>query len=349
MSFKDLMKSTGIMTSAINTYLLTTIEENDRRSDIHSPSLISKGCLITMIMNKLDYNAFGRLPNEQTKRIFANGDGVHERLQDWTLKSGLGKFMEVALKHPYCGMYGTTDAILLLERAMEVVVGEYKSMNDSKFNNALKGGALIEHQSQATMYTGMLELRRKHLRKKYKTEEDLMGSIAERMRFYRQNYFDHIKDGKKYTRLQKLQHLLRIAINVDHFLWTISKPIKRYTILYENKNTQAFKEFEYTIDEVEFARFVKLCTDTNDWLNKYDKVDKDNIEYFQIKQGILPKRDPRFTKSCDACKYCNVSDFCYSYIEYEGEKDEKVKKDKKKKSGDKRRSKNPLERVKARK
>jgi hypothetical protein len=324
--FTSLLKDNGILTNAINSYLLQLQEENDRRSDVYSPSLISNGCLIALILDKLGYKRTARVPDVKTKRIFHNGDKTHERLQDYAVKSGIAKFIEVAVKHPTCGMYGTCDLVLYLDRLEEIVLGELKTINTNSFENDLKGGALPNHVSQITMYVGMMELRRQHLRRKYKTEDEFYRSIAERIRFYRNNYFDHIRDGQKYTRQQKLQHLIRLALAVDELLWKTKKPITRFTILYENKNNQEFKEFEYQFDQKKFDEFVQLCEQASEWLDKHYKVNADNVEYLQIKKQILPKRKAEFTKSCKACRNCPFNEFCYTHIEAEDKKREKEKK-----------------------
>jgi hypothetical protein len=345
MAFSDIMKSSGILSSAIDSYLLTEIQEDDRKrgTEIFSPSLISKGCLIALILDKLGYNSFSKIPDPKLKRIFKNGDDVHERLQGLAEKSGILKLSEVAVKHPTTGMYGTSDGLIWLEGRQEVVIAEFKTINDNMYNNALKGGALESHINQATMYTGMMEIRRRQLRKKYKTEDEFYASTADRIRYYKRVYFNHIKSGRKHKRVDKLKHLIRVALKADELLWNCPNPVSRFTILYENKNNQMFKEFEYSIEQSKFDHFVQLCIDTAKWLKDNKHINVDNIEYHQVKSHVLPKRDPNYYKSCDSCKYCNFKDFCYTHVE------EGVNHVKKKKKKEDKRSKNPISRAKARK
>lgn len=297
-----------------------------------------------MILDKLDYNAYSKIPDPVTKRIFMNGDDVHERLQKLSIKSGILKLAEVAVKHPTCGMYGTSDGLALLEGRQEIVIAEYKTINKDKFDKDLKGGAVPSHVNQATMYAGMMEIRRKQLRKKYKTEEEFFASTADRIRYYKREYFNHIVDGRKHKRIDKLRHLIGVALRADYLMWQCPNPIQRFTILYENKNNQQFKEFVYTMEQSKFDEFVQLCVDTAEWLDKHSKVDKDNVEFHQVKSHVLPKRNPEFYKSCDACLYCNHKQFCYDQIELGVKYEEK----KKKKQGRDKKSKNPILRSRAR-
>lgn len=322
MGYADMRKGKkqgGILTNAINSYLLTKIEENDRRNDIYSPSLISGGCLIALILDKIGFDKSRKVIDPQRKRIFENGSLAHERLQGYAKHSGISVFQEVALKHPTCNMYGTCDDVLFLPRNDEVIIGDYKTIKAEKFEKDLKVGALPSNVGQITMYVGMMELRRKHLRATYKTEAELITDTPARIKYYREHYFDHIKDGAKYTRQQKLAHLIGLALDVDLFMYHVKKPLERFILLYENKNTQGFKEFEYKFDQDKFEGFVTMCEDATKWLDEHRHVNADTVEYLHRKNEILPERKEQFKISSEPCVWCPYKEFCYESIKCEGD------------------------------
>ena len=90
----------------------------------------------------------------QTIRIFDNGHGVHERLQDYLQKAGVLKELEFPVSDKEYQIYGRCDGVVQLNGKRGVL--EIKSINTKRFAGDLPKK---EHVVQLMMYLHLLGLR----------------------------------------------------------------------------------------------------------------------------------------------------------------------------------------------
>lgn len=307
------LKQEGYIIKPLDMYLLSLNDkDSDRAINVNAPSQASN-CSRANYYARLQYPSDGAI-DPRSRRIFDNGTGVHERLQAYMLKSGILISDEVPCINDELQIQGHTDGFLnigkitekthlipipnkklkrkvTIKNYSEIAILEIKSINNNGFMQ-LKD-AKEEHKKQAMIYLYCSEERRLYLKKTYKTLEAFLSSEPERRKYHESKY-QHVKDGSKYTREEKIQNQVEIGINADNILYNTDKPITKVIFLYEDKNTQELKEY---------------CVQRNDEIleqvtNKYRALNK------AIETKQIPEREGT-SKSCSTCRFCNYKITCW--------------------------------------
>lgn len=299
MSLKGIMqnmKQEGYVVKAIDSYLLSlNHKDNDRATNVNSPSQASV-CLRANYYARNKYDSDGSL-DPRSFRIFNNGDGVHDRLQNYLEKSGILLMREVPIINDPYQIQGHTDGYLTLAKkrdiTTEVGILEIKSINSNGFTN-LKAPK-DEHIEQAMVYLYASEERRLYLRKKYKTEKAFNSSIAvhNRKNYYKKHY-QHFKSGSKYSKEEKVQMQIDLGLRADKILWNCPKPVTKCIFLYECKDNQELKEYVVVRDEEVIERVLDRFEQQNGYCERQE----------------LPPREGT-SKSCGTCKWCNYKIECW--------------------------------------
>lgn len=285
------MKKEGYVTAPLDRYLFEEANRpNDRAVDVNAPSQAGKCNRANYYMRK-QYDNDGSI-DPRTQRIFDNGSGVHERLQNYLLDMELLHMDEVPLINDNYNIQGHTDGFLNL--VDEVAILEIKSINDNQFTQ-LKD-AKEEHKKQGLIYLYCAEERRKWLHDTYKTVEEFNASYQERYKYF-ESHYQHMKGGRKYTREEKIHNEVMLNLLSDNILFYTNKPITKVVFLYENKNNQELKEYvvernlttePILSDVLEDYRFLNECCETD----------------------TLPPREGT-GKSCNICRWCAYKNECY--------------------------------------
>ena len=284
--FNNLKQEDNSIIKRLDNYLLTKNEVSDRAINVNSPSQASN-CLRANYYMRTGEPSNGMI-DPRTQRIFDNGTGVHERLQDYLKKANILVQEEVPVLDREYNIQGHTDGLIKLNK-FELGILEIKSINSNGFNS-LKD-AKYEHKQQAMVYLHCTEIRRKRLREM--SEEEFENSKLERIEFYLSRY-DHIKDGNTRTRQEKINFQVDLNMRMDELLYKTSKPINKIVFLYENKDNQELKEYVVEID-----------TDLVDnILDRYQTLNE------CVEQGIVPEREGT-SKSCMTCRWCNYTINCW--------------------------------------
>lgn len=292
MSFKnlfDVMKKEGYVTAPLDRYLFEYKEDNDRAINVNAPSQAGN-CNRQNYYSRMKYKSGGVDPRSQ--RIFDNGTYVHERLQKYLLDMELLLIDEVPLINEEYNIQGHTDGLLNLKN--EIAILEIKSMNDMQFKD-LKD-AKEEHKRQGLIYLYCAEQRRLFLHNTYKTILEFNHSQKERYSYFEKHY-QHLKDGKSFTRDEKIRKEVDLNILLDNILFYTDTPITKVIFLYENKNTQELKEFV-------LERGISTEYLLNSVLKKYKELN----DY--CKNEIIPPKEGN-SKSCEICKWCQYKNECY--------------------------------------
>ena len=193
------LKKEGYITAPLDRYLFEQANKpNDRAVDVNAPSQAGKCLRGNYYMRKqIECESI----DPRTQRIFDNGTYTHERLQKYLMDMFLLICDEVPLINDEYNIQGHTDGFLDL--GDEVAILEIKSINDNQFNQ-LKD-AKDEHKCQGLIYLYCAEERRLFLRRTYKNREEFEKSKETRERYFRFHY-QHMKDGSKYTREEKIEN-----------------------------------------------------------------------------------------------------------------------------------------------
>ena len=296
MAFKDMFMSMDkadrtIVTGALDLYLRKKANApNDRAVNVNAPSQAGK-CMRANYYMRTNAESDGSI-DPRTQRIFDNGTYTHERLQAYLLDMGLLICDEVPLINEAYNIQGHTDGILDLED--EVAVLEIKSINDRNFS-ALKD-AKEEHKKQGLIYLYCLEERRKYLHENFLNRKDFLNSEKER-RSYFQSRYQHMKDGHKYSREEKIENEVKLNLIADDILFDTDKPITKVVFLYENKNTQDLKEFVV-------ERNISTEHILTEVLKGYSYLNE------CISSCTLPEREGT-SKSCNMCRWCDYQNECW--------------------------------------
>lgn len=288
--FKN-MKTEGYVVKNLDSYLIKANEENDRAINVNSPSQASN-CLRRNFYMRTGIQSGGSV-DPRTQRIFDNGTHVHLRLQEYLMKSGICVMDEVPCIDAEYNIQGHTDGYLTLSppsiskgvtQYTNLGILEIKSINDNQFNQ-LKD-AKPEHKEQAMVYLHCSEKRRKYLREKYKTKMEFDLSRKERVEYFKSRY-QHLKDGSKYTKEEKLDLQIKLNLQADKILYNTIRPITKVVFLYENKNTQDLKEFVVEHDTELMDNILARYKTLNECIEKDE----------------LPPREGT-SKSCTTCRWC---------------------------------------------
>ena len=283
------MKREGYIIKDLDMFLLKkgNKEGNDRAINVNSPSSVGT-CPRASYYRRIGVERDSNSVNARTRRIFENGDGVHERLQGYLKEMGILLMDEVPIINTKYLIQGHTDGLLQLS-ASELGVLEIKSINDRGFTQ-LKD-AKEEHKMQALVYLYGLEERRKSLRKlkTFPSKEKLFKEY--------QKFYTHMKDGSKFSAEEKLNFQCELSYNRDFILFSTRVALEKCIILYENKNNQELKEFIISMDD-----------ENTDKLNIHLSI----FEY--INQCVEEKIEPEricSSKSDSLGRWCNYKNSCF--------------------------------------
>lgn len=306
------MKHEGYIIKPLDMYLLSlNSKDNDRAKNVNSPSQASV-CNRANFYARMGYQNDGSI-DPRTRRIFDNGTKTHERLQEYLLAQGILISDEVPCINEEYNIQGHTDGFLNLGRKTEetvivpkgvlkaklniakyseVGILEIKSINSNGFSQ-LKD-AKQEHKQQAMIYLFCAETRRKYLQETYKTTQEFLDSEEERAEEFKLRY-QHLQDGNKYTREEKIQFQVDLCLGADMILYNTSKPMTKVVFLYENKDNQDLKEYCVTMDE----------DILNATLYKYERLN------MACETNEIPPREGT-SKSCPTCRWCNYKIECFA-------------------------------------
>ena len=299
MSLKNIfstMKSEGYVVHLLDRYLLSIDATDDSRAkDVNAPSRAGEECLRAHYYARTGAPSDSNFIDPRTRRIFDNGTGVHVRLQNYLLEQGILLMDEVPVLDFSYNIQGHTDGLLRLTPAERGVL-EIKSINSNAFST-LKD-AKDEHKKQGLIYLHCLETRRKALQAQFSSLEDLQEKwdvacaplLAER--------YSHLKSGSKYTAEEKLQFQLGLHRKADEILYSTKIPLTKVVFLYENKDTQALKEFTVTSVSAESKN------NLDSLLKMYHTVN------LSVSEGKLPERLGE-NKSSNVCRWCNYKVECW--------------------------------------
>lgn len=285
------MKKEGYITAPLDRYLFTQANKpNDRAVNVNAPSQAGK-CNRANYYMRMQIESDGSI-DPRTQRIFDNGTYTHERLQAYLMDMELLHMDEVPLINDEYNIQGHTDGFINL--GDEVAILEIKSINDNQFSQ-LKD-AKEEHKKQGLIYLYCAEERRLWLHENYETPEDFNRSLEDR-RMYFAKHYQHMKDGSKYTREEKIRNEVDLNILADNILFYTDKPIIKVIFLYENKNNQELKE--YVVER-------NLTTEPilEQVLSDYDYLNRCCID-----EEVPPREGT--SKSCNTCRWCGYKNECW--------------------------------------
>lgn len=289
------MKREGYIVKDLDLYLLgLNATDEDRAIDVNAPSQAGV-CMRARYYARTGAPRDGASVDARTRRIFDNGTKTHERLQEYLLKQGMLLMDEVPVHNYEYNIQGHTDGVLKLS-ASERGILEIKSINSNGFS-ALKG-AKEEHRKQGLIYIFCLEERRKFLQSTYKTKVAFDKSLTKRMKEYAKLY-EHLKDGSKFTRAEKIQFQCELHAKMDEILYETRVPITKAVFLYENKDTQDLKEFTVSMTEATSKNVLAEVLEEYSDLNLY------------VQEGEVPPRCAK-NKSDPACRWCNYKTECWN-------------------------------------
>lgn len=289
------MKREGYIVKDLDLYLLSlNATDEDRAIDVNAPSQAGT-CMRARFYARTGAPRDGASIDARTRRIFDNGTKTHERLQEYLLKQGMLLMDEVPVHNYEYNIQGHTDGVLKLS-ASERGILEIKSINSNGFS-ALKG-AKEEHRKQGLIYIFCLEERRKYLQATYKTQASFDKSLSKRMKEYAKLY-QHLKDGSKYTREEKIAFQCELHAKMDSILYVTKVPITKAVFLYENKDTQDLKEFTVSMTEASSKEILSEVLQEYDDLNLY------------VNNEEVPPRIGT-CKSCSECRWCSFKTECWN-------------------------------------
>lgn len=288
------MKREGYVVKRLDQYLisLSNRKDTDRAIDVNAPSQMGKCMRSNYYARKqVEKDSGGMSP--VGKRCVDNGTKVHERLQEYMLDAGILLMDEVPVIHDALEIQGHTDGLIPIG-AGELAILEIKSIHNDNFSKLTD--ALEDHKVQGSTYVMALENRRASLRAKYATEKDFLSkkSVDERTAYYKDHY-QHIKEGRKYTREEKIAHCVSLGLKSDAILYNTRMPITKVVFLYENKNNQELKEYMF-----------RLSTEMSDYINNYCVTQNDFIA-----SDIIPPREGS-NKSDSKCRWCSFKIECWN-------------------------------------
>lgn len=289
--FKSIKTDNGYVTKKLDRYLLSLNgEQNDRAVNVNSPSSAG-GCLRANYYKRMGYKRDGDI-KPRLRRIFDNGDYMHDRFQTYLERQGLLVMKEVPLRNDEYEIQGHTDGLMRVSNS-KLVVLELKSINDRGFKMVKEGGVKEKHKSQGFVYMFTLEERRKELRAKYKDVEEFTEDVENRYDYYRSLY-QHLEDGKKYSREEKIEFKADQHNKADRLLIETEVPIREVSFVYENKNDQEVKEYVLKRDK----KFLDNILEGYKELNEY------------VEKEELPPRCCKY-KSKRPCKWCDFKIQCW--------------------------------------
>ena len=291
----DTMKRGGYVVRPLEDYLLKKQDEDhDRAFNVNAPSSIGS-CLRARYYARIG-TARERV-SARSQRIFDNGTYVHLRIQNALKKCGILVMDEVPVFSAAYNIQGHTDGLIQLSKVTgELGILEIKSINSRNFDN-LKG-AKAEHECQGLTYQYCVEEHRKFLREKYRDEKEFGRSELSRRKKYAKMY-EHLKDGRKFSREEKIAFQVGLHIRFDRVLFNTALPIEKVVFLYENKDTQDMKEFVINAGDEKYHDEMREILD--------DCVSVDRA----VCSGKPPLRPQGSGKSSQICRWCSFKNVCF--------------------------------------
>jgi len=287
----NVMKNEGVVIPAIDKYLLTVGEDSDRGHGWNSPSGVSS-CPLSQFYNRKGEKRDGAL-EPRTRRIFNNGTGVHERLQEYMMKSGILLMDEVPVWDRDLMILGHTDGLIKLNK-FSLAVLEIKSINSNGYTKLID--AKDDHKEQAQVYMMALEKLRCELHSNCVNQKAFEKYRKKLLNDLKKLLVTLVTEGRKYTKEQKIQHQLDTMGQALDILWGCSKPIEDMIFLYENKDNQDLKEFRVKWDKDLVA----------DLVERYEYVNE------HIEADTAPPRPVEATgKSSTHCRWCQYKLKCW--------------------------------------
>lgn len=291
----DAMKREGYIVKDLDLYLLSLNEEdNDRAIDVNAPSQIGK-CLRQRYYARTGATRDSNAVDARTRRIFDNGTKTHERLQEYLLEQGMLLMDEIPVLNEQYNIQGHTDGLIAISKVEKAIL-EIKSINSNGFSQ-LKG-AKDEHKQQGLTYVYCVEERRKFLHSEYETFEDFEADKPRLMSAYAEHY-QHLKDGRKHTRAEKIQHQCDLHYAMDSILMKTNVPVTKVVFLYENKDTQDLKEFCISSRDAKSKEVITAVLEDCAELNEY------------VTKGKVPPRCSSTKTSMD-CRWCPFAIECWN-------------------------------------
>lgn len=295
MGLKDLYKSTavtqGYIIPALEKYLIARADrDQDRAFNVNAPSSAGR-CLRQRYYSRTDVESDG-ISDARVQRIFDNGTGFHERTQRYLLDQGILLMDEIPLLDEDLNIQGHTDGLLEIGYG-ECAIMELKSIKDDGFKSLKE--AKPEHKLQGLTYVHCTEKRRLRLHELYPDMDSYIKSETARREYYAK-FYQHLKDGRKHTREEKIKFQVDLHISLDDILYGLDKPVDKVVFLYENKNDQSLKEYTIKLDsttEPLLIEELKKCS----YLNEC------------VKNKTTPNRE--FPKSSFQCRWCDWRNECY--------------------------------------
>ena len=294
-SLFNAMKREGYIIKDLDLYLLSLNEEdNDRAINVNAPSQIGK-CLRQRYYARTQTTRDSNAIDARTRRIFDNGTKTHERLQHYLAEQGMLLMDEIPVINDSYIIQGHTDGLIAVSK-LEKAILEIKSINSNGFSQ-LKD-AKEEHKQQGLSYVYCVEERRKFLHQHYDSLEDLEADREFLMKTYAK-YYQHLKDGRKHTREEKIQFQCELHFKMDCILMQTPVPITKVVFLYENKDNQELKEYCISSREAKSQDILSTVLEDCDTLNEY------------VAKGKLPPRCSS-TKSSMDCRFCPYAIECWN-------------------------------------
>jgi hypothetical protein len=296
MGLKKLVKSRiqhGIVVPVLEAYLLSRgTVDYDRVTDTNSPSQCG-GCLRSRYYSRTGERPDTLVTEPRTQRIFDNGDHVHLRLQEYLHNANILRIPELTVFNEEYEIFGHTDGLITLgTEAHELGVLEIKSINSNGFSQLYS--AKPEHEKQALVYLYCLEKRRLYLRSNKNLPYKVYRASVEQL-------FQHLRDGKHYSRDEKIKHSADNMIAADDMLRECENPLVSAVLLYECKDTQELKEFVVSASTLRGAQIIDSLLHEFAGLN------------YAVHNKVTPNRPADgVSKSCNFCRWCNYRMICYN-------------------------------------
>ncbi|MDR1702342.1 MAG: PD-(D/E)XK nuclease family protein [Sporomusaceae bacterium] len=294
--FQSMKKDNLYVVGRLDKYL-TDLAANDadRAFNVNAPSQIGK-CSRAIFYGRMGVETDSNFIDPRTRRIFDNGSFMHTRIQGYLSAAEILLMEEVPVRNDEYEIQGHTDGIILLdERTKELGVLELKSINDGNFKDLTD--AKSDHKMQGLVYLFCLEERRKKLQSKYVSKLRLTLDSKNRTKYY-MSLYEHLQDGNKFSRAQKLNFKISQHDQMDKILFGCKLPITKAVIIYENKNDQSLKEYVVDSTKKEQQNLLRATLEQCEYINACIQASK------------APGREGK-NKSDSVCRWCNFRIACW--------------------------------------
>ena len=301
MSLKAMFKAVhkaknSTVTGVLDTYLLSLSDtDSDRAIDVNAPSQIGT-CLRSRFYARKGYMRDVNSIDARSRRVLDNGTHFHLRTQEYLTASGRLLLDEVPVVSEGYNIQGHTDGLLDLNLDSIISVLELKSINDNNFSKLIAPNP--KHILQGLTYIYCIETRRKRLHEMYDSFEDFKADKKARYKEY-EKFYQHLKDGHKYTREQKIAFQCDLHDKADTILMKCFTPITQVHFVYENKNTQEIKEYVINSTDPDNVEKTAKVLDECTYLNHACKKER------------VPAREGT-SKSCPTCHWCSFKTECWN-------------------------------------